>query len=390
MSAPLSILLVAPIRFYNAEAEYIRRLALGLLAGGHRAVILGRPGSPLLDRARQEGIPVCDRFRLDSLSPAHLLGLTGNLSRYLAREQYDVVNVHRSEGAIFVAWAVRRLRTLGARQTLGARLTPGAHPLLIRTRGDMRPVRRDPINRRLYGRWTDQVIATNELLRQELIIRLALDPNRVHTVRFGLNPNELAPRRPAEEARRELGLKASARVVGMLGRIGPVKGHRYLLEAAPAIVQAVPEAVFLVLYSMIEDQSDFQARLQASPLRDRFHLVGPRPDPADLMQLAEVAVIPSVGSEANCRVALEWMSLGKPVIGSRVGVIPELIEPATTGFLLLPRLAPALADAVISLLRDPARARRLGQAGRRRVEEHFTDRHLIQQTETIFTQSLPI
>ena len=379
MSNPLSILLVAPIRFYNAEAEYIRRLALGLRKRGHRVVILGRPGSPLLERARQEGIPVCDRFRLDSLSPAHLLGLSGKLSRYLAQEQYDVVNVHRSEGAIFVAWAVQRLRTLGGR-------VPA--PALIRTRGDMRPVRRNPLNRRLYGRSTDQVIATNELLRQELIIRLRLDPSRVHTVRFGLDPAEIAPRRSAEEARRELGLPAAARVVGMLGRIGPVKGHRYLLEAAPAIVQAVPEAVFLVLYSMIEEKSDFQARLRASPLRDRFHLVGPRPDVADLMQLAEVAVIPSVGSEANCRVALEWMSLHKPVIGSRVGVIPELIEPAVTGFLLLPRVAPALADAVISLLRDPARAKRLGQAGRRRLEEHFTDSHLVQQTEAVFTQSL--
>ena len=375
MSDPLSILLVAPIRFYNAEAEYIRRLALGLLARGHRVVLLGRAQSPLLARARQEGIPISDRFPLDSLSPAHLLGLTGNLTRYLAQEKFDVVNVHRSEGFIFLAQAIRHLEK---------------RPVLIRTRGDMRPVRRDPLNRRLYGRFTDRVIATNELLRQELIVRLGLDPDRVHTVRFGLNPDELAPRRPAEAVRSELGLGPSARVVGMLGRIGPVKGHRYLLEAAPAIVQAVPEAVFLVLYSMIEDKSDFQARLQASPLRDRFHLVGPRPDPADLMQLAEVAVIPSVGSEANCRVALEWMSLQKPVIGSRVGVIPELIEPAATGFLLLPRLAPALADAVISLLRDPARARRLGQAGRRRLEEQFTDTHLIQQTETIFTQSLPI
>jgi glycosyltransferase involved in cell wall biosynthesis len=371
----MKVLLVAPIRFYNAEAEYIRRLALGLLAKGHRAVVLGRPNTPLQDRAAHEGIPVCDRFNLDSLSPARLLGMTRNLSRYLAQERFDVVNVHRSEGFIFLAQAVRRLEK---------------RPALIRTRGDMRPVRRDPLNRRLYGRFTDRVIATNELLRQELIIRLGLDPGRVHTVRFGLNPNELAPRRPAEEMRRELRLPASARVVGMLGRIGPVKGHRYLLEAAPAIVQAVPEAVFLVLYSMIEEKSDFQAQLRASPLRDRFHLVGPRPDLADLMQLAEVAVIPSVGSEANCRVALEWMSLGKPVIGSRVGVIPELIEPATTGFLLLPRVAPALADAVISLLRDPARARRLGQAGRRRVEENFTDTHMIQQTEAIFTQSRPI
>ena len=141
MSDPLSILLVAPIRFYNAEAEYIRRLALGLLARGHRVVILGRPGSPLLERAQSEGIPVCDRFPLDSLSPAHLLGLTRRLSLYLAQEKFNVVNVHRSEGFVFLARAVHKVRH-----------SFGARPLLVRTRGDMRPVRRDPLNRRLYGR----------------------------------------------------------------------------------------------------------------------------------------------------------------------------------------------------------------------------------------------
>ena len=369
----MKILIVAPIRFYNAEAEYVRKLSLGLLARGHRAVILGRAKSPLLERARQEGIPICDRFALDSISPWTLIRQQGELGRYLAEEKFDVVNAHRSEGFIFLARAVHRLKK---------------RPALIRTRGDMRPVRRDPLNRRLYGRWTDRVIASNELIRQELIVRLSLDPGRVHTVRFGLDPNELRPARPAEEVRGELGIPASARVVGMLGRIGPVKGHRYLLEAAPAIIQAVPEAVFLALYSMIEQGSDFLSRLQSSPWRDRFFLVGPRPDLADLMALAEVEVIPSVGSEANCRVALEWMSLGKPLIGSRVGVIPELIRPAETGFLLQPRLAPALAEAVISLVRDPARARRLGAAGRRLVEERFTLDRMIKETEAIFAQPL--
>lgn len=382
----MKILMAAPIRFYNAEAEYVRKLSLGLFARGHRVKILGRKNSPLLERARKEGIPVCDRFDLDSLSPLVLGQQAPALRHYLAEEQFDVINVHRSEGFLYLAWTLRRLRQrrLGSRlSSPGARLTSAA-PLLVRTRGDMRPARRDPLNRRLYSGWTDRVIASNELLRQELIVRLNLDPERVHTVRFGLDPGEVVTRRTGEEVRRELGIPASARVVGILGRLGPVKGHRYLLEAAPAIVQAVPEAVFLVLFSMVQKESDFQERVNASPLKGRFHLVGPRPDLADLMQLAEVAVIPSVGSEANCRSALEWMALQKPLVASRVGVIPELVEPAETGFLLLPRLAPALADAVISLLKNPERASRMGQAGRRKLEQEFSLGRMIGQTEEIF------
>jgi glycosyltransferase involved in cell wall biosynthesis len=95
------------------------------------------------------------------------------------------------------------------------------------------------------------------------------------------------------------------------------------------------------------------------------------------MQLCEAAVIPSVGSEAHCRVALEWMDLGVPVIGSRVGAIPEIVDHGVTGFLVQPRYSDTIADCILQLLNDPERARRMGNEGRRRLAELFTEDRMV-------------
>jgi len=181
-----------------------------------------------------------------------------------------------------------------------------------------------------------------------------------------------------DEARHELGVGPEARLVGLMGRIGKVKGHEFLLKAAEKVVAAVPEARFLLLYRDVEREDEFLPALRRSPLRDKFLLAGPRKNPADLMQICEVGVIPSVGSEAHCRVALEWMDLAVPVIGSRVGVIPEIVVHGETGFLVQPRYSETIADCLLQLLRDPERARRMGEAGRHRLRERFTEDKMVE------------
>jgi glycosyltransferase involved in cell wall biosynthesis len=365
LSDSLRILLVAPIRLYNAEAEYIHRLSRGLVARGHHPVVMGIPGSPLLKRVAHEGIETCGHFRMTSLNPGSLLKDMPGLLRYLETERFHLINVHRSEGFIIMAWAVRRLN---------------CRPGLIRTRGDMRPVRRDPVNRKLYGQWCDHIIASNRLLEQELIIRLNLKPDKIQTIYMGIDPEEMKPKKAPEEVRRDLSLAPEERVIGFMGRIGLVKGHQYLLSAVPKILAEFQEARFLLIYPYVENDCPFLQQLSRSRWKDKFKLIGPRSNWADVMQLAEVAVIPSLRSEGNCRAALEWMALRKPVVGTRVGAIPELIEQADTGYLIQPRQAEALADAVINLLRHPARGRQMGEKGYERLKRYFTADEMVTKT----------
>lgn len=354
----MKILIAAHIKWYNAEAEYAHRLAKGLSARGHRVVVWGHPGSPLLIRCAADRIETTAFGNPSSLNPSVLSSTMKALERLAPG--FDVFNPHRSEGFVLMAKTARRA---------GVRV--------VRTRGDMRLPRFPLFNAPAY-RALDRLIVANDLLRGELILRLGLDPERVATVHFGIGPNELRPRGSQEEARRELGIGPEARLVGMMGRIGKVKGHEFLLRAAEKVVKSVPEARFLLLYRDIEREDEFLPTLRKSPLRDRFLLAGPRDNPADLMQLCEVGVIPSVGSEAHCRVALEWMDLGIPVVGSRVGVIPEIVVHGETGFLVQPRYSETIADCLLQLLQHPERARRMGVAGKNRLIERFTEDRMVE------------
>ena len=369
-SAP-KVLIAAHVRWHNAEAEYVHRLARGLLARGVETMIWGRPGSPLIARAESDGIPVVTLGDPGSLNPEMIRETARFLGQLIAQASVTVVNAHRSEGFPVIA---RTARQAGA--------------AVVRTRGDMRLPRLAMFNRIVHRRWTDRVVTANDLIRQNLIARLGLPETMVRTVRFGIKPDELQPGEDSVQVRKKLGIKPAARVVGVMGRLGPVKGQEFVLKAAPQVLASVPETVFLIIYRDLEDSDPFLPALRRSGLGRHFVFVGPGRGHLEAMQLADVAVIPSVGSEAHCRVALEWMALAKPVIGSRVGVIPEIVSHGDTGFLVQPRYSDTLATCMIELLQNPERALRMGLAGRKRLHERFTEDRMVEDNLEVFSASL--
>lgn len=371
MDDRLRILISAHIRWFNAEADYAYRLARGLVERGHEVMLWGLAGSPLLRRAEAAGIPTLDFGRPASLDPSQIRATGRTLSELIRRRGFHLLNAHRSEGYPVLARAAAE-----------------AGAAVVRTRGHMRPPRFPVLNRKVYQRWTDRVITANDYLREELIIRLNLDPAKVRAIPLGIRGEEVQPRQEAAASRTEMDLRPEDRVVGVMGRLGRVKGQETILAAAGQILAAVPTARFLMIFRDVEENDGFLAALRKSPHRRRFLLVGPRPCPADVMQLAEVAVIPSVGSEAHCRAALEWMALGIPVIGSRVGVLPEIIDHGATGFLVQPRYAETFARCISELLLHPARARAMGEAGRQRLGERFTEERMVSENLEVFFSAL--
>ena len=124
----------------------------------------------------------------------------------------------------------------------------------------------------------------------------------------------------------------------------------------------------------------------AASLGGRFTLLGYVPDALRFISDCRIGVVASRGSEAVSRAALEWMSLGRPVVATRVGCLPELVEDGATGLLVPPGEPAALAAALASLLEDPAFAQRLGRAGRGRFERLFTLKHFAQRTEALYQE----
>jgi glycosyltransferase involved in cell wall biosynthesis len=164
---------------------------------------------------------------------------------------------------------------------------------------------------------------------------------------------------------------ATARVIVSVSRLVLKNGIDRLLRAMPDVVAEVPEAI-LLLVGDGPDRRALEEQARGAALGDRVRFVGEVP-PAEVppyLGLAEVFVRPS-RSEGLGTAFLEAMACGLPIVGSRAGGIPDFLAEGRTGFFCDPEQPRTIADALLRLLRDPAAARRMGQAGRDLVRERY-------------------
>jgi glycosyltransferase involved in cell wall biosynthesis len=123
------------------------------------------------------------------------------------------------------------------------------------------------------------------------------------------------------------------------------------------------------------------------PLGRRIAFAGFRSDIPQILSAMDLFVLASV-SEGFPNVLLEAMAAGKPVVATRVGGVPELIEHGRDGVLVDPADAAGLADAVLSLMKDPARARTLGENAGKKVRRDFTLESMVDQYEKMYASML--
>jgi glycosyltransferase involved in cell wall biosynthesis len=175
-------------------------------------------------------------------------------------------------------------------------------------------------------------------------------------------------------------------MVASVGRFVPFKGYMYLLEAARMVQNHRPD-VHWVLVGEGELREELEEQSRTLGLETQVHFTGWREDVPDILALCDVFVLPSV-TEHFGRVIIEAMAMGKAVVATDAGGVPEIVIHGETGLLVPPREPKALADAALTLLSDPAGAARLGLAGRQRVEEFFSLSRHIEAVEEIYAELL--
>jgi glycosyltransferase involved in cell wall biosynthesis len=183
---------------------------------------------------------------------------------------------------------------------------------------------------------------------------------------------------------RELNLDEGAKLIGLVARLQPVKGHRYFIEAASRIAAVEPKAHFLLvgdgaLRREIEEQA---ARLGAG---DRVHLLGARSDAALIAAGFDVAVLASL-HEGLPNAVMEAMAAGAPVVATAVGGTAELVIDGATGFLAPPADADALAQRILDTLQNPELSARMAAQGRRRVLMQFSMRRMVESVERLYEE----
>ena len=248
----------------------------------------------------------------------------------------------------------------------------------------------------LLDRWSSGVVhaftAVSEAARQQIARRSGIPPGRIRRIPNGVavdgpegGPSALVDWRRVrrEEARRRLaallGENPPELLIGSAGRLEPVKGHRILLEAFARVlprrsdpgVGPPSSRLGLVLAGEGGERARLDEWAAQSPLRGRVFLLGERVDLPDLLPAFDLFVLPSL-SEGMSNALLEAMAEGIPVIATRTGGNPEVVEGSVSGLLVDPGEPAALAGAIGSLAFAPERAASLGWAGRERVRREFS------------------
>ena len=257
-------------------------------------------------------------------------------------------------------------------------------PVVISSMQGIEVTRKVPLFvERLTSPLVDKFAAVSDAIRNYIIQKAHIDPEKIVTVRNGIGLME-AKVAPIEG--KEFGLRPGGPIVGVVGRLAKEKGYWYLLSAARIVMKECPEAHFLVVGDGPQREKLANLALNLG-LKDHITFTGYRRDVLRVLSLFDIFALATLW-EGLSMVILEAMVMAKPVVTTNVVGNPELVVDGITGFLVPPRDPQALADRILTLLKDENLRKRMGAAGRRRVEEKFTIEKMVSETESLYEELL--
>jgi len=350
---------------FGGMEQWIQLVSSALLKRGHTVFLLGRPQSSFLERVSSK------------VSAAHPVSLkiSGDfnpftikkLKDFLLRQCVDLLCVNFNKDVRLGGIAARLAGEVKVVWSVGIDIT-----------------RNRFVHRWLTPRLVDRVIVPSHSLKSDISRHGYIDESIVDIIPIGIDGSAVSCDR--EEARRNLrdkyGLPPKARVAVTVGRLVYKKGHEYLVDAAPRIIEKNPDIYFLFLgdgpkreeLGQQADRLGLSARVVFAGMLDDvdFELAG-----------ADIVIHPS--KEEPFGIALlEGMRAGLPIIASRVGGIPEVVVDGETALLFEPRSSVAIADVAIRLLGDPDLMREFGRAGQQRLRRHFSYETMVDRVEAAF------
>lgn len=234
---------------------------------------------------------------------------------------------------------------------------------------------------------TDRLVTVSEQVKNDLISYGVAQAEKISVVPLGFDLDPFLNSQAQQgEFRREMSLSQEHKLIGIVGRIFPIKNHALFLDAAAMIAARDSVARFVIVGDgVLRQRLENQARELG--IGDRVLFTGWRRDLPRIYRDLNLLVVSS-DNEGTPVSAIEAMAAGCPVVATRVGGLPDLIDDHKTGRLVPPRDADALASAVLDLLQSPHTARELGRNAQEFVRQRFTVRRLLSDMDHLYTELL--
>lgn len=352
---------------FGGVESWIGFVSKGLLKRGHTIAIAGRPGSEFLRRtaATAPGVATLDLAISGDFNPFTI----SKVKRYVDEHDIDIVVVNFNKDV--------RIGGLAARWN--------AHTRVVwRVGVDL--TKDSVVHRFLTPKLVDGVITPSESLKKQITRIGYVTDGMVRVIHTGIEDTAL--KLSDEEARTELrsryDLPPDCKVAVTSGRFVEQKGHRYLIEAAPMIVQRFPDIRFVLLGDGPREQA-LRDQIEQVGLREHFVFAGLLDGFELELAGADIMLHPAV-IEPFGIVLLEGMRAGLPIVACRVDGIPEVVAEGHTALLVEPGRAEDFAISTIALLGDRTLAASFGKSGRERWREEFRYDVMLDRVEDYFAE----
>lgn len=362
-ATPLRVLQLYPKPdYFTGAAIQLRELAWGLHARGHHVVVATRPSEIWTEKCHAAGVPYA------ALSMRHALDLRGvlALAQLLREHRIQVVHCHKGKA-----------RTLALLAGLLARI-----PVLILNRGVSFPL--DRWNRLGYTTpRVTAVVAVCESIKRRLVAT-GVPAEKIEVIHSGTDITRFHPGVDGAPVRRELGLAAGEVLVTQIG-IRSWRGNDDVLDAMVRVHREAPHARLLFVGAPPARIVSLGDKARARGLAG-VTVLGHREDVPEILAASDLVVDASYKGLGLTGSIREALAVETPVVATDLEGMPELIADGETGVLVPPRNPEALGQAILRMLENPARAKAMARAGRKRVEAQFSLTAKLDRTEALYAR----
>jgi len=230
----------------------------------------------------------------------------------------------------------------------------------------------------------DAFIAVSHKIKQ-VMANDGIAPDRIFVVHSGINPSRFASD-PYGHLINEFNIKDDEKVVINAAHLAGHKGQEYLVKAIPAVIKKIPSARFFIVGEG-ELLGELKALAETLTLGNKLIFTGFRHDVGAFYKICDLFVMSSLQEGLGTSI-LDALAMGKPVVATHTGGIPEIISNGETGRLVPPANPDALATAIIELLENPEFAMKMAMNGEKKVRKHFSIDAMVDKNIRVYKQIL--
>jgi glycosyltransferase involved in cell wall biosynthesis len=376
MSEKLKVLHLCSARQFVGEAARVLDICERMIENGHLAEIVARKSYSVAELASRRGLPYTNSQMQSRFNPFIDFKDVRIIRKRIEIFQPHIVHAHRGKDHWLAAMALN-----GMREKIP----------LIRTRHVVTRIKPHIANKWLFKKATKGLICVSQSVMDEVNNVESIVECPVRKITGGINQKRFvsSDQEKIDKIKKYWHIKEEAPVISCLARLAPVKGQEHILNAVPEVISKYPDAIFLFAFPRKSDyRNKLEQIVEAKRIRPHVRFLGSPDQLSAFLQMSDIGLLSSIGSEGWSRATVEFMYFGVPVIASDVGCISEIIDDGVNGFVVPPKSPEKIADRIINLLDDSEKRKKMGELAREKILAKHTLQHTVDELLQFYCEIL--